>query len=741
MSLPSFPGDGSSPPSVPGPGRGGAGDHLPGPLLTVCGACTFFATALSIWSIVLQLKNYRMPALQRCVVRIMVMVPLYALSSLIALYSLNAAFFIDAIRDLYEGFVIYTFLQLLITYLGGERDLLLRLNGRPPIPHTFPVNLFFRPMDPSDPWTLLNLKRGVLQYVQIKPLLVIATAVCKWTGTWKEGQFILTSGYTYVTIVYNISICLSLYCLAMFWVAVNKDLKPFRPVPKFLCVKGILFFSFWQGVAIGTLVSAGIIKSVGPYTDPEHMVLALVDSMICIEMPFFAIAHQYAFRASDYIDSSVTHVARLPFIYAARDAFGVKDVWEDIKDTFRARGVSYKAYEAADGGVHHGVGRQKRIRAGLRYAHGGQAKYWLNNPNGDSERVSLLPKTNNGLPFRTDENSDSELSDAPSLDFSDISDAEEQMYERARRVGYAGFPNIDITREQARHIRHHEEDGILAGRRLRLSSDTRQRAEALVSPAPGPFGRQRRSTKNRQTDQVKGKGKGRAVYGQWGEHPSSCPAPVVADVDDAHFDREIENPGAWRADSDGVGLCWTHGPQLPSAVKALEPPPKIEELRPPVPPEIVAVRSDAVDLVSAAQLESPQMGARTLSAASQVPQAKPVKRAQLRREEPSPTIASKAEARSSSRAVATRENAPPPPVIESAPPPAPRSPPRSLDAGVSAAGAWDRPEPARVGAQLPAAVSVAEPNRAAPPTDPPTFSTSFRIPSYGRWEPDDNPWA
>lgn len=62
-----------------------------------------------------------------------------------------------------QGFVIYTFLQLLITYLGGERDLLLRLRGRPPIPHTFPVNIFLPPMDPSDPWTLLNLKRGVLR--------------------------------------------------------------------------------------------------------------------------------------------------------------------------------------------------------------------------------------------------------------------------------------------------------------------------------------------------------------------------------------------------------------------------------------------------------------------------------------------------------------------------------------------------------------------------------------------------
>jgi hypothetical protein len=106
-------------------------------------------------------------------------VPLYACSSLIALYSLSAAFYIDAIRDLYEvsskallspnsqAFVIYAFLQLLLTYLGGERELLLRLRGRPPIPHLFPVGIFLKPMDPSDPWTLLNLKRGVLRALQL----------------------------------------------------------------------------------------------------------------------------------------------------------------------------------------------------------------------------------------------------------------------------------------------------------------------------------------------------------------------------------------------------------------------------------------------------------------------------------------------------------------------------------------------------------------------------------------------
>ena len=36
------------------------------------------------------------------VVRIMVMVPLYAISSLISLFSLEAAFVIDAFRDIYE---------------------------------------------------------------------------------------------------------------------------------------------------------------------------------------------------------------------------------------------------------------------------------------------------------------------------------------------------------------------------------------------------------------------------------------------------------------------------------------------------------------------------------------------------------------------------------------------------------------------------------------------------------------
>ncbi|KAJ3771738.1 DUF300 domain-containing protein [Lentinula raphanica] len=355
----------------------GAGSRLPILVLVLAGLSTVTAVVISATGIFLQLKNYRKPYLQRMVVRIMVMVPIYAVSSFISLFSLEAAFFIDAVRDIYEAFVIYCFFVLLLSYLGGERSLLILLHGRPPKDPPFPVNLFRREIDVSDPYTFLFLKRGILQYVQVKPILAIATMVLKACGKFNEGDLRANSGYLYVSIIYNVSICLSLYCLAMFWICVNDDLKPFRPMPKFLCVKGILFFSFWQSIVVSIIVAAGIIKRLGPYTDPESISLGLTDTLICVEMPFFAVAHIFAFSHTDFIDWDKTFIGRMPISYAFRDAFGIKDVVEDTKATLRGEGMDYREFEPSEGFMHQGLGRERRIRAGLRYSKGGKRKYWL----------------------------------------------------------------------------------------------------------------------------------------------------------------------------------------------------------------------------------------------------------------------------------------------------------------------------------------------------------------------------
>lgn len=178
----------------------------------------------------------------------MLMVPIYAIASLISLFSLQAAFFIDVVRDIYEAFVIYCFFDLMVAYLGGERSLLINIHGRPPKYPVFPGNLLWREVDVSDPHTFLFLKRGVLresslfyvcftfdfcsaiEYVQVKPVLALITIITKALGKYNEGDLRANSGYLYVSIVYNFSICMALYCLAIFWMCVNDDLKPFRYV-------------------------------------------------------------------------------------------------------------------------------------------------------------------------------------------------------------------------------------------------------------------------------------------------------------------------------------------------------------------------------------------------------------------------------------------------------------------------------------------------------------------------------
>lgn len=356
---------------------GGTGRSLPDALLWTSTASALFATIFSFYSTNQQLRAYRKPVLQRYVVRLLLMVPIYSLSSMASLFSLQAAFFIDVIRDVYEGFVIWSFFSLLVEYLGGERSLLILVHGRKPIPHPFPINLFFRPLDISDPYTFLGLKRGILQYVQIKPILAVLTVVLKILGKYDDGKLAWGNGYTWISVTYNFSVFLSLYCLGMFWAGLAEDLAPFRVTSKFICIKGIIFFSFWQGFGVSILVAAGLIKQIGPVRDEEFISLAVQDMLICLEMPLFALGHAYAFSPRDYVDPFSSYQSRLPAYYALRDAIGIYDVISDSLTTIRGTGYGYQTFEPSEGVIHQRLGRERRVRAGLRYTQGGKAKYWL----------------------------------------------------------------------------------------------------------------------------------------------------------------------------------------------------------------------------------------------------------------------------------------------------------------------------------------------------------------------------
>ncbi|KAI0266441.1 organic solute transporter Ostalpha-domain-containing protein [Gloeopeniophorella convolvens] len=563
----------------------GSGSALSPALLWVAGFATVVATLVSAMSILMHLRNYRKPMLQRMVIRIMLMVPIYAISSLISLFSLEAAFVIDVIRDIYEAFVIYCFFQLLLGYLGGERSLLILVHGRQPKIPPIPMNVFQRELDVSDPYTFLFLKRGILQYVQVKPLLAVASLILKAAGKFNEGEFRVDSGYLYVSIVYNASICLSLYCLAMFWLSINEDLAPFRPMPKFLCVKGILFFSFWQATGISVLVSVGLITRLGPYADKEHISLGLTDTLICLEMPLFAIAHLAAFSHRDYIDRKMAYVGRMPMRYAFRDAFSLKDVFEDARATLHGRGMDYREFEPSEGHMHQGLGRERRIRAGLRYSRGGQGKYWLPQPatSGRLGRLDedvhapLLADEVDDIVHDVDDDADEEHTAVGfELPFGGPDPEDERLFASSRQYlfGDYNYPCIDASSEIARAEMWDEEERILSNERSAWFSDYKGRRTSAAAVGYGAVG----------------------VSRPRGDGPSTPSTPLSPG---AVIDMEADRQPA--GDPSDVRLRWTKVSRPDSGLK-LTPPPAVSRISSASTsagssPAGRMARSDAVDLV------------------------------------------------------------------------------------------------------------------------------------------------
>lgn len=264
-------------------------------------------------------------------------------------------------------------------------------HGRPPVQHTWPLNQFLAKVDISDPYTFLTIKRGILQYALLKPILAFISIIMKATDTYQEGYLGVSSGYLWTGIVYNISVTVCLYSLALFWVCMHDDLKPFRPVPKFLCVKLIIFASYWQGFFLSILQWLGALSN-GPagYT-PDNLAAAIQDALICCEMPIFAITHWYAFSWHDYADSSIS-AARLPVKYAIRDAFGIRDLIEDTKQTFRGEHYHYRFFDSGENVIAHeeSDSRLARVMDGMRYERGGKTKYWIPKPGEVNSRTPLL---------------------------------------------------------------------------------------------------------------------------------------------------------------------------------------------------------------------------------------------------------------------------------------------------------------------------------------------------------------
>jgi hypothetical protein len=240
------------------------------------------------------MRHYTQLHLQRYIVRILLMVPVYAVDSFLSFRFISLSLYFDLVRDAYEAYVIYNFFTLLVAFVNtydyetarrkaalaaaraereesgaeapapqeglewdewdewlneqeGNRssgapvvvsvseDAVVALLERKPLAsHPFPT--CFLPQFQPGKRFLKVAKRCVFQFVVIKPLLALIAIFLELKGWYGDGEWRLDSGYLYLLIVDNVSVTLAMYFLVLFFHVMKDELKPFNPVPK-VCVQ------------------------------------------------------------------------------------------------------------------------------------------------------------------------------------------------------------------------------------------------------------------------------------------------------------------------------------------------------------------------------------------------------------------------------------------------------------------------------------------------------------------------
>ena len=89
----------------------------------LAGTFTLLGSLISMWHMTSHLRNFYQPEIQRKILAILWMSPLYGITSWLSLVFTSAEGYLSIIRDCYEAYAIYTFLSFLISVLGrGDRD-------------------------------------------------------------------------------------------------------------------------------------------------------------------------------------------------------------------------------------------------------------------------------------------------------------------------------------------------------------------------------------------------------------------------------------------------------------------------------------------------------------------------------------------------------------------------------------------------------------------------------------------
>ncbi|RHY80735.1 hypothetical protein DYB35_007720 [Aphanomyces astaci] len=305
---------------------------------------TFFTVLISGWEMWTHLTQNPSPSNRKYILRILLMVPIYATTSYWALVFHPHKLIFETIRDCYEAFALHSFYYFLLGYLGGPSVLANTLRSKKPVKHMFGMQYVIRPWTMGNKFVRMSTI-GILQYIPVKIACSIVTFITSLLHVYGEGQLRNPLvAYGYICLILTVSQSWALYCLVLFYHATENELAPMKPFPKFMAIKMIIFFTFWQSMLISLLEMLGVISASWDIGCPSdcwsagQIASALEDFITCVEMLIFAVVHHYAFSIDDFLTNvgspgSPSQTPKAPLLANFMDVINVADVKDDISNS------------------------------------------------------------------------------------------------------------------------------------------------------------------------------------------------------------------------------------------------------------------------------------------------------------------------------------------------------------------------------------------------------------------------
>ncbi|KAM3872244.1 organic solute transporter subunit alpha [Diretmus argenteus] len=194
------------------------------------------------------------------------MYPVFAFTSLIALYVPRSSSLCNFIASLYHSITLLKFMGLITDFFGGKARMLDVLSGEQVSPDPFPCCCCCLPMVAINSSSLGWMMTAVLQLSVVRSILFFVTLVLWTDEQYDYGDVDSLNPNLYVNGIIGVSTFLSFYGHLLFYKATKRALHGYGLRAKFICIIVVLVLCGLQSGILETMGALEVIPCTPPFS-------------------------------------------------------------------------------------------------------------------------------------------------------------------------------------------------------------------------------------------------------------------------------------------------------------------------------------------------------------------------------------------------------------------------------------------------------------------------------------------